>query len=58
MQLLSGDEVDKKSEHLTRLVSKSHDFAYSDGESEEDYGFTDDYESDMQRHRALALEFE
>ncbi|KAG0582755.1 hypothetical protein KC19_3G083200 [Ceratodon purpureus] len=58
VQLLAEDDVDKKSEHLTRLVSKSHDFAYSDGESEEDYGFTDDYESDMQRHRALALEFE
>lgn len=58
MQLLSEDAVDKKSEHLARLVSNSLDFEESDTESLEKYGFTDDYESDMQRHRALALEFE
>ncbi|XP_073387137.1 receptor-like cytosolic serine/threonine-protein kinase RBK2 isoform X5 [Physcomitrium patens] len=58
VQLLSEDGAEKKSEHLTRLVSRSHDFACSDTESQEDYGYTDDYESDMQRHRALALEFE
>lgn len=58
VQLLSENAVEKKSEHVARLLSKSHDFAFSDTESQEDYGYTDDYESDMQRHRALALEFE
>lgn len=57
VQLLSEEAVDKKSEHLARLVSNSLDFEESDTESLEKYGFTDNYESDMQRHRALALEF-
>lgn len=58
VQLLSENAVEKRSEHVARLLSKSHDFAFSDTESQEDYGYTDDYESDMQRHRALALELE
>lgn len=58
VQLLSEDALDKKSEHLARLVSNSLDFEEFDTESLEKYGLTDDYENDMQRHRALALEFE
>lgn len=58
MQYLSENVEENKSEHLARLVSNSLDFEESDTESLEKYGFTDDYESDMQRHRALALEFE
>lgn len=57
--MLTEDPTDmRRSETFSRLISKSHDFAYSDTESQEDYGYTDDYENDMQRHRALALEFE
>lgn len=59
VQVLTEDPTDmRRSETFSRLMSKSHDFAYSDTESQEDYGYTDDYENDMQRHRALALEFE
>lgn len=57
MQFFSEHAVNKKPEHLARVVSTSMDFAESDVDSEE-HGFTDDYESDMQRHRALALEIE
>ncbi len=60
MQLLVDEPADTgKAERLSRLVSKSHDFQYSHDEPEEDYGCTDNYQNDMQRHRALlALEIE
>ncbi|CAK9228866.1 unnamed protein product [Sphagnum troendelagicum] len=60
LQLLVDEPADTgKAERLSRLVSKSHDFQYSHEEPEEDYGCTDTYQNDMQRHRALlALEIE
>ncbi|KAH8959263.1 hypothetical protein BDL97_06G070100 [Sphagnum fallax] len=60
LQLLVDEPADTgKAERLSRLVSKSHDFQFSHEEPEEDYGCTDTYQNDMQRHRALlALEIE
>lgn len=58
VQLLSEDVADKKSDLVSRSFSQWHDVACSDADTEEEYGSTEDYETDMQRHRALALEFE
>ncbi|XP_024382718.1 receptor-like cytosolic serine/threonine-protein kinase RBK1 isoform X5 [Physcomitrium patens] len=57
LQLLTEEGAENESEDLSRLVSRPHDFIPSDTESQ-DYGYSDSYESDMQRHRALALNSE